>query len=155
LIKACQEPLREKCKAEQTASSNSSNQEKATYILSELFNDDQYEYRYDSCSSGCESKKIVGEPKSTTGGSDMVLGIQILSILDGERERFVDGCWCEWGGENWMMGDCALKVGLDGFGAVVGGRLGGRDPIVEGLWWGQLVIAAISKLGSGSYTFAD
>ena len=51
------------------------------YIFMVVFNDVQYEERYESCSSGCESKKIVGRPKSRVGRSDIVW------ISNGRRDR--------------------------------------------------------------------
>jgi hypothetical protein len=45
-----------------------------------FFSDVQYEYRYESCSSGWESKNIVGEPKSMTGRSDIVGAVSGSSL---------------------------------------------------------------------------
>lgn len=42
------------------------------YIFIVVFNDVQYEERYESCSSGWESKKIVGRPKSRVGRPDIL-----------------------------------------------------------------------------------
>lgn len=45
-----------------------------------LFSAVQYDWIYVSCSSGCESKNMEGDPKSSTGGPD------IVQILNGQEE---------------------------------------------------------------------
>jgi hypothetical protein len=62
---------------------------RVSYMWKVDFNDDQYEYRYDSCSSGCESKKMVGAPKFTFGSEDIPISVAVW-----KRAFRVVEMWC-------------------------------------------------------------